>query len=480
MFPADPLVIGTLTRPGQLHERLGSFWRDYLADGDLLRFQTWAELQQHADVYLRSLAAEANGSIQTLQPFVERQWRLIRLLESALTQEPNKVQYGPGRIYGDGLVYGQISDHSYTWRLPEEIREVGIVLDDIVAPAHVYDVSNCSFDPVTRVLSFVRNPFDDLEPETVYDASGSAIDRQVLLWARNTLEDHGLPFLRYGAVLGLAAPVGGSDQQYCDVLRATWSILAQGPSLGALRAGFLASTGTPLCSGNETVELVATDDQHLCVVTDRTVYRGHLGATALVAVGDHLVAGQELFGTVRVYEFGTGAAKPWSLLPGLPLGRNLADTNGDLMFPNADETWVTVSGDVRFTVLGADADVAAFWAGVAERAVAAGTTLTALVGAAGTAVNPMRFVIENLLGSNLIVVTLKPNQFQGFYNGFLGRVRTLIPAGTLLLVVTELQATNDTLYLDGASLDVAEAYDASWAEDTGPTLTDDTIPCTVS
>lgn len=479
MFPADPQVRSTLSRPNQLFHQLGSFWRDYLSDAELLRLQTWTELQQAADAHLRLTAAEQNGSIQTLLPFVERQWRLVRLLESELTQSPNVVQYGSGPTYGDGTVYGQLRQESFVWQLPSEIHDLGLLLDNPVAPTRVYDVSNCHFDPATHVLSFVRNPFNDIVSETVYDSAGNPSDRQLLLWARNTTEDHGLPYLRYGAVLGMSAPVGGSSQTYCEVLRATWSLLVQGPSLSALRAGFLASSGLPLTRGDETVERVEVDDQHLCIVTDRNVYRLHAGATPLVAAGARLAPGQELVDTIQVHDF-SGAARPWSALPGLPAGPGLISTPGDLLFPNVDEAWVAGPNGVQFTVLGSAQDVTAFWDAVALRATAAGTTLSALVGGVGAAVNPLKFVVENCLAANLIVVTMKPEHFQGFQGTFAGRLPGLLPAGTLLLVVTALQATNDVLYLDDPSLAAAETYDASWAEDTGPTLLDVSFPPAVS
>jgi len=126
LFPADPILTGTLSNPDQLYNQLGTFWRDYLEDAELLRKHTWADLQVNADVYLRAIETASAGSIQTIKPFVARQWRLIRLLESELTLETNMVRYGSGRTYGDGLVYGQIESQPYAWQLAADIRGIGI------------------------------------------------------------------------------------------------------------------------------------------------------------------------------------------------------------------------------------------------------------------------------------------------------------------------------------------------------------------
>lgn len=338
MFPADPTVVGTLTRPDQLFDRLPSLWRNQLADRELLRTHLWATLQLHGDAVLRGLEVATSVSIQTLQPFVARQWRLIRLLESELEGGANVVRYGSGRVYGDGTLYGQISEASYAWTLPGEIREVGLLLDNPIAPTRIYDVSNSRFDPDTGVLTFIHNPFDHLVVEPVYDAAGLQIDRQVTLFARNVAEDHGTPQLRYGAVLGLT---GRSSRPYCQIMTHLWDMLVGGPSIGAFTRGLLAAAGLPWTVGDETVERVEVDDQGLAIVTDSRVYRFHAAATALVAVGDLLTVGQPLVDTVRVYDLATGTPPP--ALPGVVLS--------GIAFEDADIVWDLLQGNAIVVVL---------------------------------------------------------------------------------------------------------------------------------
>jgi hypothetical protein len=473
LFPADPILTGTLSNPDQLYNQLGTFWRDYLEDAELLRKHTWADLQVNADVYLRAIETASAGSIQTIKPFVARQWRLIRLLESELTLETNMVRYGSGRTYGDGLVYGQIESQPYAWQLAADIRGIGILVDQILDPDHVFDASTFQFDPKTQVIRFTQNPFELLPRLPIYDSTGAVVDHQVLLWARNVQQDENLPFLRYGAVLGIH---GQSSEAYCKTLLSAWSMLVQGPSIADLQRGILGSVGLQDAVGDETVELIEVDDEGLAIVTDKRVYRAHADATPLVTVGDALEPGQLLVDTVQVFECSSGSARPYSSLPGLSVGSN------SLVFPNVDETFQfdTETQDVRFTVYGDQAAVEAFWAQTHQRGLDAGKLLAEWVGVDDisdeVAVNPLKFMVENIVGQNLIVVVVKPEHFLGFEPGFLTRIQTLLPAGTLLVVQSALQPVDDLLNLTETSDASATVYDAIQAptetmDTTGPGLT---------
>ncbi len=477
MFPVDPILASTLNNPDQLFEQLGSFWKAYLNDVELLRYHQWAKLQLHADVYLRSVEVAAALSIDQVQPFVARQWRLIRLLESDLSADANVIKYGSGKTFGDGTIFGQIDEHSFAWKVPADIADIGLLVDHVIAPRHIYDVATCTFDPDRGELRFAVNPFTTLDVLPVYDASGALIDRQVLLWARNVKEDHNTPYLRYGGVLGVKSE---SSPDYVAILQACWHMLVGGPSIAELTRGLMASVGLPFCEGGETVEVVQVDDEGLAIVTDLRVYRYHADATPLVAVGDELEPGQALVDTVQVYEFGSGRPRTYDALAGLAAGPDLLNGVGSsVVFPNVDEEWaVQDDGDVRFTLYGDATDVEAFWDAIHAQGVAAGQTLGNLVGVTGPGseipVNPLKFVVDNLLGANLIVVVVKPEHFLAFEAGFLVRVKSLLPAGTLLLVQTDVQPLTDELDLTDfpASASVYDAIQAATdvADVSGPGL----------
>jgi hypothetical protein len=442
---------------------LGTFWQAYLADRDLLRTHQWGKLQLHADAYLRSVELAAANSIEQVTPFCARQWRLIRLLESELNQDPNKIRFGSGHTFGDGTLYGQLQAQSYVWVVPSDVKSIGLLVDHVVAPQHVFDASNCAFDPVRGELRFAANPFTFLPVLPVYDGAGTLIDRQVLLWARNVGEDKETPYLRYGAILGIQ---GKSSADYVAILRSCWHMLVLGPSVAEFAKGLLGSVGLPWVQGGETVERIASDSAGQAVITDKSVYRVHSGATILVSVGDQLTEGDFLVDTVQVLEFGTGEAHDYSSLLGLAAGPELVTgVQGPVVFPNVETTWeVQGTGDVQFTLYGDPRDTSGFWEAVHATGVAQGQTLAQLLGinAPGIvrAVNPLKFVVENILGANLLVVSVKPEHFLAFEPGFLTRVQRMLPAGTLLLIQTILQPRADSLDL-GSFPATATAYAAT-------------------
>jgi hypothetical protein len=464
LFPSDPTFLATLQEPTQLFDILGSFWQNTLSDRDLLVYHQFAKLQNHADVYLYGIQVAAAGSIQQVTPFIARQWRLITLLESQLVLAPNLVQYGSGRTYGDGLVYGQIADQSFVWTLPEDIKTIGLLIDNVINPKQVFDLSNSSYDPTTSQLRFAVNPFTLLTPAPVYDGSGAQVDRQILLFARNVSEDQAIPYLRYGSIVKVE---GVSSTHYVDILRAVWSMLVRGPSLQALWQGLLASAGLSYCQGGETVQTIATDDDGLAIVTDQRVYRFHSTATALVDVGDTLQQGQPLVDTIQLFELGSATPPDLSSLKALALGPGLCGVGGsprgELIFPNLDGAYTWTGTDAQFTLYGAPADINAFWSTVAARGAAAGKTLAQCVGVSATsgsvAVNPMKFVIDNVFGNNVILILMKPAAFLAHEVGFMGRVPGLIPAGTLLLTQIELQPLQDAVSL-ASSPDAVAVYTA--------------------
>lgn len=451
MFPGDPVVASTISNPNQLFEVLGTFWQDYLEDENLLMVESWAKLQLHADVYLRAIQVAANQSVHQITPFMARQWRLITLLQSELSQAPNMIKYGAGLTYGDGHVYGQIQQNSFAFPVPNDIRYIGLMLDNVLLPTYVFDASNSTFDVVNGIVNFAVNPFTVLPSYPVYDSNGNVIDQQVLLFARNVQQDENIPYLQFGAVLGLDGVNGPS---YVETVEAVWDMLVKGPSVGDLTRGIMSAAGLSYTQGNETVQVVQVDDEGLCICTDQRVYRFGANATAVVTVGQYLVEGQQLTDTIQILEFGLGQPNIANL-PGLVIDQRMAKVNGPIIFPNLNThyTYSSVNGhaEARFTLFGAPADIEAFWEQSQANGLANGKTLAQAIGLTGggqvIAVNPLSFLTQYILGANLLVVVAKPHDFLAFQPGFDAYIKRLLPAGTLLITHTTLDSSTDGITL---------------------------------
>ena len=445
-------MASTISDPNQLFDLIGSFWQNYLADVDVLVTQEWANLQLHADVYLRVIEQAAALAVQQVQPFLAQQWQLVRLLQSELSQSLNVIQYGSGIGYGDGHVYGQIRSNAYTWQLDTQLKDIGYLVDQVINPQVVFDSSNSYFDPQTSTISFVVNPFTLMNSLPVYDGAGNVIDQQILLWARNASLDIQTPWLRYGSILKIP---GQSNADYVEILQASWSLFVNGPNLHDLTRGFMASAGLRATAGTEVVQVVQTDVDGLCIVTDQNVYRFAPTATPLVTVGQTVIQDQALADTVQVIEFGTGRAPDYAAMPGIALGPGLVDgVLNMIVWPNNVQNWQYVNGDAQVVLYGDPTDIANFWAATHVRGVASGRTLAQWLGVTSIhtfAVNPMEFIIGNTLANSLIVITVKPQDFLDYQTGFLNRLASLVPSGTILLVQMDISAVVDSYQASGVA-----------------------------
>jgi hypothetical protein len=261
--------------------------------------------------------------------------------------------------------------------------------------------------------------------------------------------DERTPYLRFGSVVGIG---GESSQAYIDTVEATWSMLLQGPSVEALERGLLASAGLKYVESPEVVEVVELDIDGLVVVTDKTVYRGHAKATPLVSVGDHLKPGDFVFDTVVVTDFSDGNPDNISNIKGLVLSAELAEITGNVVIPNRLGSWSVLGirdgePEVRFEVLGSDRDVSEFWDRVHARGVATGKPLADYIpyNTLMSPINPLEFMLANILGSSLIFIEVKPQDFLTRETGFLGRIKSLLPAGVLVIAQIALDPVEDSL-----------------------------------
>jgi hypothetical protein len=440
---------------------LGEFWQRQLSDADLLALGTFAELMVEEDVNLRNMDLTAAIAIHTIQPYLTRQWGLLELLESGLNVEPNIIVFGAeGRRFDGSFVYGQTEAASFAWPAPSQLRSIGIITDKIVTPTYIWDITNFVFEVSAGVLRFRENPFEvvtsellynsDGTPKTYTDATGATRqDRRLKLWMRDIEIDERTPYLRFGSVVGIG---GESSQAYIDTVEATWSMLLQGPSVEALERGLLASAGLKYVESPEVVEVVELDIDGLVVVTDKTVYRGHAKATPLVSVGDHLKPGDFVFDTVVVTDFSDGNPDNISNIKGLVLSAELAEITGNVVIPNRLGSWSVLGirdgePEVRFEVLGSDRDVSEFWDRVHARGVATGKPLADYIpyNTLMSPINPLEFMLANILGSSLIFIEVKPQDFLTRETGFLGRIKSLLPAGVLVIAQIALDPVEDSL-----------------------------------
>lgn len=475
-FPANDLQ-----RPERLHALLGSFWLDQYAGqaqirafceaaGEALQ-QTWQNVRE-----LEQLAGR-----ETCPIWHTDRWLKVTLLESELGSQP--MTFGDGHAFGIYTAGGQplfgsgdVSHYAFT---SPDIVSVQIITNRITDPSRTL-LNGIDFRLEHGLLVFRENPFDSAEEfqvQTVF-TDGAAADRELTLWLWRSQQDWTYLQDHWAYLLGLDLP---SVPAAREVFNAEYDAITGGTALEQIARLLQAATGIPLALSDEIVEDITLDSDGLLIITDRRIYRYAADATALVAIGDAVVAGQALVDTLQIYQLNQGvlptdvraiAAGPGLLGPGYL---------GELVFHNEDTALIVESdleGNTRvsFALSGFPLDVEAFWDAVHAQGLARGQTLAWLLDTrAGTptseptaeslpaTINPAQFLVENVLRNNALLVTVNATALgvSALGTQWLRRLRYLVPAQSLLLTILTLPLTDGSGIIGNASdeLDNAPAME---------------------
>lgn len=458
------------TWPNQLDEAqrllevVGSFWADTYLGNDLVAGLLHAKAQHQLQAHLDFLDLLASISRFTVPVFHVENWTVLVLKESELN-DPNLAKFDGTYAFDGPLKYDvPVAGPLYAWPAPAGLVGANVVMDRISAPTVTY-AAGTDFFVSNGAVWFRENPFDSeaVSKGDVFE-NGEVVDRVAYLWCYRGRFDWGHTYNQFGYVLGVKM---ASTRRYRDFVNAVYDGLVEGTSARCVEDLMSAVCDVPLAQGTEVVKHVLTDSRGLWVVTDQNAYGFSSAANAIVAVGDTVNAGDPLTDALRFYDFGRGQVPPDLLA--VNLGRGLLNPSyaRELTFHNADKpVEVTLDVDayteVRFEVGGWPADVERFWDETHANGVAAGSTLAMALDtrtnkvdqptavALPTSINPVEFLIANVLRGNAFAVVVRPDAFGpdalGMHNARL--LRKLIPPQTLCLVVVKL-SPGDTITMDG-------------------------------
>jgi len=227
-----------------------------------------------------------------------------------------------------------------------------------------------------------------------------------------------------------------------------------------------------IIDANETLEVVRTEETSKLVVTSSRVYRFPLSANLLVDVGDigtvyH--AGDALSDAVQIHEL-SGTNPDYSLLPAISLSPAFLSGGyfSELTFKNHDVAveYLGLDSDnkavVRFETSGFPGDVERFWDFVQAKGKLPGNkTLAEMldtrvnkVGEPGplalpTTINPLEFVIGNIMRNNLFIIKIRQASFESLAPGVAAfhLLREVIPPHTTYIVFIELTPTEEDIDL---------------------------------
>jgi hypothetical protein len=493
VYPASDL-----DRPQQLIAAIGSFWgnvydgRDFVVD--LLQGRAAVVRQAFAD--LQETASSL--SRHTIPVFHKKDWQRLTIVASQVNNSViNPLLYDAGAAYDSGLQYnGALSRSDFAFACPSPLRNCHTIFD-APSTATVSLSLNIDFilDTVNGVVAFRNNPFTDprFSPQTVFD--GASSDQTLDLWLFSGDYETNQLYLQYGSVLGVQLP---SSDAYKQLLNAVFDAMVQGTAMQQIQSFMSAITGIPLAAGTEVVQLVTQDASGRLVITDQNVYRFGFSATPLVTVGQTVTQGQALTDGLQIYELNQG--KIPAGLQSLAVGSGVLAEGyyQDLVFQNMTvPTVVTTDAngftELQFQIGGFPGDVTAFWDSVHAAGLAAGQTLADLLDtrpvkdgqptaiALPTTINPLQFLISNVLRSNAFVVMFTPSSGNSNAIGFdnLRLLHKILPPQTIMFVVIKLAMAEGPLLPTQAATASAPGIVESLGKFLIPPILQDTINPTV-
>lgn len=464
-----------LTQGRDLLIKLGSFWSEIFGDREVLQAHLHSSAQEQAQVHLTFLEAVASVSRFTVPVFHKEDWYLLTFKRSeadatASVYKTGDLVYGPQLGTVTGRPYGFIQKYGDTDRpdqvrlvLPSTLVDAPVTLQNLVVNPSRVLVKDLDYDIETRVgsrvIRFRSDPFtDDLIPRRdIVDANGAVVDTEIALWIYRGDFDLEYIYTQFGYVLGLKMT---SAQFYKDLLNAIWDSFVLGFSRARLESFLSAISGAPIIlEARETVELIRDEGDSTLVVTDSNVYRVPLGGVVLLTEQETYLAGTPVSDIFQINEL-SGNNPTYDLLPAMAFSKSLLSGQflSELFMEDklAQVEYGGLDADgkafVKFEVSGFPADVEAFWQAVQTRGKAAGATLANLldtrtnpVGEPGpadlpTQINPLEFMLDNLLRNNLFLLRIKPGAFDPSAPGLslFNRLREIMPPHTTYIVFIEL------------------------------------------
>jgi len=457
----------------QLLQALGSYWTNIFQDDDKLREHLRSTGQMQGQVYLSTLEAIAYISRLTVPVFHVENWYLITfkrsdaLALSSLYREDD-LQYGPQ----DGTVPDRPAGFTQTYAGTDKPGIIQLALPDtmvnapstiqnlVIYPSKVWvNGVDYEIDTFAKRIVFRDNPFEDpmVPKRYTYDAVGNVTDMEIALWVYRGEFDLNYIYSRFGQQIDIALT---SSEEYKQLVNAMWDMFILGPSSEAMISYLAAVAGVPtVVSPEEVVAVVSSDAYSKLVITDVRVYRIPVAANITVAVGDTVYAGQTLCDAFQIEEL-SGANPDYSVTPAISLSKSFISGPylSELTFKNHNVTLEYLGTDsdgsavVQFEVGGFPGDVAFFWEFVQAAGKLPGQkTLAELLDTRENPVgqpvalnlpsqiNPMTFMLGNLLKNNLFVIRMKPASFgdSALGLGQFSHLRKVIPPHVTYIVFVD-------------------------------------------
>jgi hypothetical protein len=463
-----------LQKPDVLLGVLGSFWSDTYAGRSQVRSYTRARGNLEEQGYNNLREAENAISRRSLPVFHTQRWYQLVLKKSDHNStEGALLAFDDGANFGDPHFYGVVNQTLHTYPLPANMVHANALVNRLTETSlTLLEGVDFVINRERNLITFAEDPLDNLLFETQEIWCGDQVcDTEALLWAFNAEFDYSYLQEQHGYVLEASFK---SSQLSKDLVNAAIDAVVGGTAKEQVEQALSAMMDIPLAVGNETVEVITPDRNHLLVMTDKRVYRFNKVTTAAVEIGDVLEPGQSMVDAFQVHALNRGTVSSAVRAVALGHGYLAAGFTGELQFDNKEvdlEVLLTTdSGNntdytkIKFEVGGHPFDVDKFFNDIHAAGIADGQTLAHLMDTRTTKVgepvasnlpakiNPLGFMVKNVLRNNVFIVTAKVRDFGDnalrFEHAHL--LRRIIPPHTSMLLLLELQGFDDSVTMSSS------------------------------
>jgi hypothetical protein len=465
-----------LQDPAKLLGMLGSLWTNVYGGRALVedRVDVVAQLAEQSHIDFGEMQTTLNR--YEIPVHHRENWQVLNLRQSDMNQTDASLwRFDDSDLPTfDGnpefAFDTPLDSTEFTFIAPDALASVKLITNRITSPSVVlHGDIDFRLMPDRNGIVFRTNPFDnDLITRTEIFEGGVITDTGLTLWLCRPEFDWQYIYEHFGYVIGRQL---ASSESYRDLTNRVMDAVAGGTALEQATEIISLFAGIPLVRNPvEVVEDIHTNAEHVVVLTDSHVYRHSASATAAVAIGDTVQQGDPL---ITAYEIIRPGIDDPAMLSAIVLGKGLlsAEFAGELIFRNEDValevTGVIGSERVEFSIGGHPLDIELFWDTVHARQATYGQSLFDLLATQGlplpATINPLEFVMDNILRNNAMVIHLEADSFGptalGFGPGEM--IRRIMPPHTAILLVIELPGFTDSATIDNVADAAGETYDAA-------------------
>lgn len=464
---------------------LGSFWsRTYTGTSQLNSYARATALAV-AQTQLNLLETVAALSSYDIPVFHTENWYPLVLRKSERnTTIANKYKFNESGLTfnsGPALQFDAFANRDfYAFPAPDKFVGAGQIFDRLIFPSFAL-IGGTDFVVEDGAIIFTRDPFEDttVSRQPIYEGD-NLVDEEITLWAFKASLDYEYVFTQFAYAVNIRLESSDNAKQLVSAVIS--GLVAGGASDNALNGVLSAIFDVPLVKEErEVVEVITLDNHGLFIATDKTVYRFNAAATPIVAVGQVVYAGDILTDTFEIIDLNRGVIPATLKALALDSGFTAACFYSDLIFENkevpliVDSTHPSGYTYVSFPLAGFPPDLQRFFDELHARGIEGipetpaecdktganrrlGTLAHILdrrkdragepqAGDLPATINPLQFLVENILRNNAAIVRVKVSglgkNHLGLYN--IRNARQLVPPYAALLFIYDLDGRKDTV-----------------------------------